>query len=219
MDKALLSILKKNRQIAHRNPKSILKKYDEYLETHGIYHSLNSDIFAKSIKGHVELADGILALYNIAKLENERILLLEDLLTIGYDKNKLVELILAVFNAEESPDNLWEYGDLLYSIKNFRYMSHYLDIIKNKAFGEARQMLIILVGKSKRKSVIPVLTELLDDPTVFGHALDALSNFSGVEIDHIMRKYMDYNVAWVQKIAVMYFSKGRQTGDGLREPY
>lgn len=207
MDKALLAILKKNREMAHRNPKSILKEYDKYLEAHGIYHSLNTDIFAKSIKGHVELVDGILALYNIAKLENERILLLEDLLTIGYDKNKLVELILAVFNAEERPSNLWEYGDLLYSIKNFHYMSYYLDIIKNKMFGEARQMLILLVGKSKRRSVIPVLTELLDDPTVFGHALDALSNFSGVEINHIMHKYIDCNIAWIREIAEKYLSK------------
>ena len=85
-------------------------------------------------------------------------------------------------------------------------MSHYLTIIQNELLGDARQMLILLVGKSKETYVIPILTELLNDPTVYGHALDALSNFSGDNIDHIMRKYLNSNVAWIREIAENYLS-------------
>lgn len=207
MDKKLLSLLKEKRKMLYANPDSILKKYDEYLELNGIYHSLNSDIFRKSIKGHFELCDGILKLYDESKLENERLVLLEDLWAIGYDKNKLVELTLSAFYFEDRPINLWEYADLLYAIKDFRYLSQYLDIIRDASYGSDRQMLILLVGKSKKEYVVPILTELLSDSTVYGHALQALSNFYGEEIIHIMRKYASCNTTWIRRIAQKYLSK------------
>ena len=86
-------------------------------------------------------------------------------------------------------------------------MSQYLSIIKDESYGEDRQMLILLVGKSKKAYVIPVLKELLSDSTVCGHALYALSNFSGDEIDCIMHKYIDNNITWIREIAEKYLSK------------
>lgn len=210
MDKKLLLLLKKKRKSAYANSDSILKEYDECLENNGIYHSLNIDKFKMSIKGHIELCDEILKLYYKANLENERIVLLEDLSVIGYDKNRLTELVLSVFYAEKRPTNLWEYADLLYSMKNYRYLPQYLDIIKDKSYGEDRQMLILLVGKSKNKDVIQVLTELLDDSTVYGHALEALSNFKQDEIASIMSRYKDCHVKWIQKIAKKYLSNINQ---------
>lgn len=187
--KELLKFLNAKRKESHINPDSILKEYDAFWEMNGIYRSSDIVSFRKKIKGHTELCEDIIKLYNKSKLENERITLLEDLLAIGYDKDKLVELIL------------------IYSIKNFRYMSQYLTIIKDESYGEARQMLILLVGKSKKVYVVPILKELLSDLTVYGHALDALSNFSGDEINCIMHKYIDCNVAWIRKIAGRHLAK------------
>jgi hypothetical protein len=203
----LLKFLNTKRNGSHINPDSILKEYDAFWEMNGIYRSSDIVSFRKKIKGHTELCEDIIKLYNKSKLENEQITLLEDLLAIGYDKDKLVELILNMFYAKNPPTNLWEYADLLYSIKNFRYMSQYLTIIKDESYGEDRQMLILLVGKSKKAYVVPILKELLSDLTVYGHALDALSNFSGDEINHIMHKYIDCNIAWIREIAEKYLSK------------
>lgn len=207
MDERFLALAKKKRQVAYDNPESILKKYDHFLEANGIYHSINSDIFKKSIKGRTDLSEDMLALYSEAKLENERIMLLEDLLCVGYDKDELVEMILRSFDAENSPSDLWEYADLLYTIKNYRYIPQYLQIIRNTSYGTARQMIVLLVGKCKKREVVPILIDLLNDTTVFGHALDALSNFDGEDILGIMRKYADCRVAWVRDIAKKYLSK------------
>lgn len=97
MDKKLLAILKSNRKQQYENPDSIMRKYDAFLEKNKIYHSLNKGLFDKSINGRVDLCDGMLKLYSKAKLENERIMLLNDLFVIDYNKDKLVELILEAF--------------------------------------------------------------------------------------------------------------------------
>lgn len=202
-----LKIINKKRIQIYKDPDSILKKYDEYLLMNGLYHSADEVTFRKKLKGHTELCGFILNLYSEAKLENEKISLLEDLLAIGYDKNKLVELILSVFFSEERPEDLWDYGNLLYSLRKYSYMSQYLEIITNELYGDDRQMVILLVGKSKNPKVIPILIELLNDPNVYGHALSALSNFQGDEIINIMSCYKDDKMTWIQNVAKRYLEK------------
>ena len=194
------------RRKVYNAPESCLKEYHAFLLSNGIYPSLYHEKIQKKLKNRRDLCDEVLLFYHKAKLPNERLSFLEDLQIMGYDKNKLVELILDVFFCEDRPTNLWEYADLLYSIKNFRYMSQYLTIIKDESYGDDRQMLILLVGKSKKAYVVPILKELLSDLTVYGHALDALSNFSGDEINNIMHKYIDCDIAWIREIAEKYLS-------------
>lgn len=207
IDKEFLKLLDDKRREAYDTPDSILKEYDDFWAINGVYVSHDIVSFRKKIKGRTELCEDIVKLYNKAKLGNERISLLTDLLVIGYDKDMLTELILKEFNIKPQSNYLWEYADLLYSIKNFRYMSQYLTIIENESYGEDRQMLILLVGKSKKTYVIPTLKKMLNDLTVYGHVLKALSNFSEDEIDEIMYKYIDCNVAWIREIAEKYLSK------------
>lgn len=71
-------------------------------------------------------------------------------------------------------------------------------------------MLLLLLGKSKNKTVIPVLIELLSDNSVCGHALDALSNFSGNEIEESMLKYSKSDITWVRNIAKRYLDKTKK---------
>lgn len=207
MNSKWIALLREKRNDVSMNPDSILKKYDNFLNAHGIYFALDRMYFHKSIKGHTELCEGILDLYAEATLENEKLVLLEDLATIGYNTNKLSEMILHIFRDEPLPTNLWEYADLLYTLNNFRYLSEYLTIISNKRYGDARQMLILLVGKSKNKCVIPVLKELLNDSSVYGHALEALSNFREKEIEKIMCGYLSSNIIWIKQIAEKYLRR------------
>ena len=210
MKKALLKVLNVNQDSAYSDPKSVLKEYDIFLAINGIYRSNDIESYRKKIRKKTELCDEIITLYKKATLENERILLLEDLFAIGYDSDKLVVMILAVFSYKNRPANLWEYGDLLYTIRNFRYLTQYIKIIEDYTLGDDRQMVILLVGKSREEKVIPILTSLLDDSTVYGHALEALSCFSGEEIDRIMIKYMNCSVKWISRIAQGYMAKYRK---------
>ena len=191
----------------YKNPNSMLKEYDEFLASNDIYRSKDPMTFRKNIKGHYELCEEILNFYHKAKLDNEKISFLEDLYAIGYDKNKLVELILQMFESNKKTDTLWDYGDLLYRIRRYKYLPQYLKIIENKSYGINRQMVVLLVGKSKKPEVIPVLKRLLDDKDVYGHALEALANFKGDEIQEIMERYTDHNVTWIRNKAKRYLKK------------
>lgn len=207
MIRDFLELINQKRAENYNNPNSISKKYDTFLESKGIYHSSNSALFKKSIQGRRDLCDGILELYQNAILDNERIMLLEDLRTIGYDTDSLVELILAPFTSDKRPGNLWEYADLLYSIRNFRYFNQYLSLISDESLGADRQMLVLLVGKSKNDAVIPILKQLLNDPTVYGHALEALTNYEGVEICQVMRQNLSADKEWIRATAKSYLSQ------------
>lgn len=206
-DRKLLKLLEARRKEIYANPDSVLAEYDALWAANGIYRSHDIVSFRKNIKGHTEVGDEIVALFNKAKLENERIAILFDLHALGYEKDKLVEIILSVFYSEKRPANLWEYADLLYEIKDFRYLPQYLDIIQDASYKEDRQMLILLVGKSKKTCVVPILIELLNDSTVYGHALEALSHFSGEEIEQIMCQYTKCEVPWIRRVAEKYLKK------------
>lgn len=209
--KEFIEFLDKSRDEIYQNQDSILKKYDDFLAMNGIYRGYDIVTFRKKIKGRTELCEGMLELYSKAKLDNESISILEDLYAVGYDKDKLVELILDAFNSGKQSTHLWECGDLLYRIKNYKYMPQYIGIISNESLKEARQMVILLVGKSKGEDVIPTLISLVSDETVMGHTLDALSHFKSEEIKEIMLQYKEYNVRWIRKIVEKYLKRYEET--------
>ena len=203
----MLLFLEKRKKELYRNHDSIIKKYDDFLAINGVYRSFDKEAYRKNIKGHYELCDGIIKLYQDARLENEKIVLLEDLLAIGYDKNKLTELVLDVFDAADDSMDLWHYGDLLYTMKKYKYLPRYLKIIENKSYGTGRQMVVLLVGKSKKTEAIPILKTLLEDQDVYGHAVEALTNFAGQDIEEIMYRFLDCKVTWIRKNARRYLAK------------
>lgn len=206
-----LEFIRDRRKEIYNDPKSILKKYDDYLALNGIYHTEDTRSFEEKLKGHTELSEMILSLYREAELDNEKISLLEDLYATGYNKDKLTEIILEAFFSKKVSSHLWQYGDLLYKMKRYKYLDQYISIIKDKTYGEDRQMVVCLVGKSKKEKVIPILKELLNDDTIEGHVVDALTNFSGEDIVNIMEKYSKCDRIWIRNMAKNYLSKKGNT--------
>lgn len=205
--KEFIKFLDKRTKEIYANPDSILKRYDEFLALNDIYHSYDPMTFRRNLKGHLELCDGIIKFYEEAKLPNEKFSCLDDLYATGYDKNKIIEIIFDIFQTQKDFQYLWECGDLLYSMKKYKYLPQYLEIIKNKEYGRARQMVVLLVGKSKKVEVIPVLKDLLNDADVEGHALQALANFEGDDIVEIMQQYTKHKMAWIRNTAKRYLNK------------
>ena len=209
--KELKKIIKKRKEDIYNDPRSVLKKYDEYLALNGIYHTDDTMLFEQKLKGHTELSEMILSFYREAELENEKIALLDDLYATGYDKDKLTEIILEAFFSKKVSSHLWQYGDLLYKMKRYKYLDQYISIIKDKTYGEDRQMVVCLVGKSKKEKVIPILKELLNDDTIEGHVVNALTNFSGEDIVNIMEKYSKCDRIWIRNMAKNYLLKKGNT--------
>lgn len=209
MDRELLKILRERQKCIYEDPKSILKRYDEFLMGNGIYHSFNQDLFFKSIKNKKFLCRGTLLIYFEANYDNEKLFLLECLHNIGYDTDSLVQLVLDIFKRQKNNEFLWQYADFLYTLKNYKYMNDYLKIIMDKDYGINREMLILLVGESKINTNIPYLIELSKDDTVRGHVLAALSNYDDNRIMLLMEENVKNPKKWISDISKEYISKHR----------
>lgn len=203
----LMDFLNNIKDEVYINTNSIMKEYDEFLEFNGIYHSNDIASFRKKLKGRLDLCEKMLYFYHSAKLDNERLSILEDLIATGYDKDRIVEIILETFFLDTPPINLWHYGDMLYILKRYKYLPEYIKIVSDNRYGTDRQMVVLLLGKSKKPEVVPVLLELTCDKTVYGHAIEALTNFEGEQIVDVMQKYKDCDVKWISKVARKYLEK------------
>lgn len=76
---------------------------------------------------------------------------------------------------------LWSIGNALYTIDDKSSYSEIITICKNKELGEARQMLLGTLARTKKKEAYDVLLDCLTDSTVRGHAIDALGRFGNPE--------------------------------------
>lgn len=204
MDKKLLAILQEKKKNAYCDPHSILKEFDNYLECNGIYHSFNENIFFKQIKNKKELINFSLDMYYKATLDNEREFLLYCLFHMGYDKCVLAKMILDIFQTEKENQYLWDYADFLYSLKVYYFMDDYINLIKDQSYGQAREMLVLLIGESKYPWVIPHLLEVAHDEEIIGHVLIALSNFKDSKILSLMKKYTSNKIKWIADTATNY---------------
>lgn len=207
MDKDLLKLLGEKRAAEYSDPNSVLKEFDAFLESNGIYHSLNQSIFFKHIDGKTALAEFTLHMYSKATLDNERLFLLDCLLHMGYDKCKLAEMVLRVFRSEKENLCLWDYADFLYSIKVYSLLNDYISLIMDRSYGSARQMLVLLVGESKSPLVVPYLLELVREDEILGHVLIALSHFTDSRILPIMEANTHNKTKWIAKVASDYVKK------------
>ena len=204
--KEVISLLGNKRKGIYANPDSVLKRYEDFLTMKGVYYSNDPMTFRNSIKGKLDLCDGMIEFYEAAKLPNEKISLLNDLYASGYDRDKIIQMVFKLFEENREFEYLWECGDLLYRIKKHKYLPRYIQIIKDDTYGTARQMVILLAGKSKKTEVIPILKELLKDSDVEGHALQALANFENDEIKEIMQCYCNHKITWIRNIAKSYLA-------------
>ena len=70
-------------------------------------------------------------------------------------------------------------------------MQDYLRIVSDPTFGRNRQMLVLLLGKLKEESAIPVLIDLLEDEEVRLHAISALGQFKREEFRGYFERFQN----------------------------
>lgn len=68
-------------------------------------------------------------------------------------------------------------------------------------FGKSREMVVLGMGRSKRPEVGDVLIELLDDPVVNGHAVEALAKLRIPRARPGLERMTSDSRAWVRKAA------------------
>ena len=198
--KDFYKLLEEKRRIIYANPNSIMREFDERLLNLGLYHGFDEETFLQSVKGKTELIGDLLKFFEKAKETNEKEFFAEVLFAIGYEKLT------------------WNMGDLLYRINKKEFIDDYCQIAKDNFHGEARQMIISLIGKIKGEKALQTLIFLVEDESVVEHVVLALTNFKNKKVYDIMKEFATYEQKWVSSKAVKYIQKYEEktvkTGDG-----
>lgn len=75
------------------------------------------------------------------------------------------------------------------------------DLARDRAYGKARQMVVLGLGKSKRPEAVSVLLGLMDDDDVDGHAVKALGKLKAPAARGAFESKLDDKRAWVRQEA------------------
>lgn len=94
----------------------------------------------------------------------------------------VIPMLLKDYYFEKTADlTRWFLSDCIYQIRSKNFVKEYLNIVSNRMFGRNRQMIVLLLGKLKEESAIPILINLLEDEEVRLHAICALGEFKREE--------------------------------------
>lgn len=115
--------------------------------------------------------------------------------------SEATEILLNKYHDENCNINKWSIGDALYSIQDKRFEEKYIEIVKNKANGTSRQMIVILLGKLRCEKAISTLINLLQDSDVEGHVVMALGYFKNDELIKYIEPFLSHDKRWIRKEA------------------
>ena len=110
-----------------------------------------------------------------------------------------IKLKEPVENAVKKAKGMQE--NTLFEIRSRKYVQDYLRIVSDPTFGRNRQMLVLLLGKLKEESAIPVLIDLLEDEEVRLHAISALGQFKREEFRGYFERFQNASHAGWRKYA------------------
>lgn len=84
-----------------------------------------------------------------------------------------------------------------------------VELIRDKRFGKAREMLAYALAKvkSRREETIPILLEAVEDEELTSHALDALGKMKAVEAIPAMRRHLEVSKPNVRTTAKKWLKR------------
>lgn len=101
-----------------------------------------------------------------------------------------------------SPYVRWAAGNALYKIPaGTEYFEQLAAIAADRRFGTDRQMVVDWLGKSKHPDATAVAVAQLDDETVQGHALDALSKLRARGVRELVEPFLTSKFPWYRRNA------------------
>lgn len=95
----------------------------------------------------------------------------------------------------------WTVGNALEVVFDDSSFDELETIARDKSFQNARQMVVLGFGKSKRPEAVSVLLDLLDDPQIDGHAVKALGKLKAPEAKTALEGKVQDRRAWVRTAA------------------
>ncbi|MGB8453428.1 MAG: hypothetical protein WCD89_14020 [Anaerocolumna sp.] len=119
----------------------------------------------------------------------------KDTIVRSLTKKNLTVVTKILINEFHKPNEiryLWVVGNALYTIEDTRFITEYLQIIRNRELRNSRQMLVLFFGKKKFHSeeAKKILIQLLSDYEVSNHALDSLSKYKGPALFDLVQEHI-----------------------------
>ncbi|MBA3991942.1 MAG: hypothetical protein C0469_00345, partial [Cyanobacteria bacterium DS2.3.42] len=111
----------------------------------------------------------------------------------GIAEPALIKEFLSLPITDASSMVKWVIGNSLYILGTIdAHFEAIADIVKDPSHGIARQMLVMLLGKSKihKELAEKVAFELLEDPDVQGHAISALGNLRSTKSMEAIERFL-----------------------------
>lgn len=135
----------------------------------------------------------------------------------GIANKKMIQEFLAIPSNAAPPEQLlkWAIGNALSVIATDADYSDLVNIATSKEHGKAREMVVAALGRMKTPEAGKVLTELLSDDVVVGHAVMALNNLRYLPVLPVLESLRNHQKPWVRKEidkAVKKLSTMRSTG-------
>ena len=200
---------KASKQYYNENPDSLIPQFEKELRDLGFKFDTSSQTFAFIPKHKKEILPIALKYYqrskNLSK-SNEQNHFMRFFNIKGLDE--VVPMLLEDFYSEKTEDlTRWFISNSLFEIQSKRYIKEYLDIVSSKRFGINRQMIVLLLGKLKEESAVPVLIGLLDDEDVQLQAICELSKFEREDFRGYFNKFQNSLHPGIRKYAKMAINK------------
>lgn len=177
------------------NPESPSLKFDNELRSLGFEFQTSKQLLKIVPKYKDVILPIAIKYYNLAKqlnMSNEQNSFIEFFRFKGFDD--VVLMLLKDYHSDKTTDlTRWFIADCLYQIRSGKFINEYIDIVTDNKFGINRQMIILLLGKLKAESAVPVLIGLLEDEEVRLHAICALGDFKREEFRCCFERFQNSN--------------------------
>lgn len=136
-------------------------------------------------------------------------------ISVPWAGDEAVRCLIAEMNTvvdEGSEGYLWALANGLEVMVTGEFGAELASMVRDERFGKAREMLVLALGKSNFSEVNAVLSELLEDDELVGHAVIALVK-RGVRVDsERVEALKKHERAWVRNEAGKLLSKSSPGG-------
>ncbi|WP_181905654.1 HEAT repeat domain-containing protein [Microbacterium bovistercoris] len=125
-------------------------------------------------------------------------------LSVSWAKPDAVAPMISMFRNVDDPKELgvrWTVGNALDVLWDDSHFDELAELAMDRSYGRAREMLVLGMRRSKDPRAADILVGLLDDPSVNGHAVEALQKLAVPQARKGLEGMLGDERAWVRRSA------------------
>jgi len=101
----------------------------------------------------------------------------------------------------------WVIGNALAQVADDTVLDKIVELIRDKRFGRAREMVVVSLGNMKDESAVGVLIDLLDESDLVGHVVIALGKLRATKARARVEQLLKHETPWVRREAKRALAK------------